>query len=252
MTAFPFSSLKNNASTTINQVMTTDSPANGGMLAVTDGTVFPVEGYALVGQELVHYDSVSGNNLTLNGTDGRASGGTVAGPHNLGVAIYADFVAAAHINELIAKFGATAGHVHSGEEDDAPPIDVITLGYVSETLAVDTYFGAGAGASKADLNVELPVPRPGLWLVVAHVLIQPFFSDKTFSLIMRPMLGGAAFAWSSLKSMSSTEWLYFTLMGIVSIGAHTYVEVVATSVQDTKGYAYMSKMSNILAVQIDN
>lgn len=101
MASFTYGSLVNQRSTTINGAMTAVSPANGANLPVTDGTVFPTKGYALIDQELVHFDSVSGNNLVLNASDGRGSGGTVAAAHASLTTIYADVIVAAHFNELM-------------------------------------------------------------------------------------------------------------------------------------------------------
>lgn len=102
MAVFTFGTLVNQKQTTLNGAMTAISPANGENLPVTLGTVFPTKGYALVDQEVVHYDSVSGNNLVLNATDGRGSLDTSATAHDTLAPIYADVIVSAHFNELMA------------------------------------------------------------------------------------------------------------------------------------------------------
>lgn len=90
------------ASTVITQAMTVGAPANGGQLSVSEGSVFSTKGYALIGNELIHYDSVSGNVLSLNAVDGRGAGGTTVASHIISSVIRADIRVAAHINELVA------------------------------------------------------------------------------------------------------------------------------------------------------
>ena len=101
MAALTFAPLVNSVRTTITQAATAASPANGGTFPVANGAGFPAKGYCLVDQEVLHYDSISGNNLTMNATDGRGSGGSSAAPHTLGSIVYADVRVAAHLNELV-------------------------------------------------------------------------------------------------------------------------------------------------------
>lgn len=102
MSAFDFAPLVFEKNTTITQAMTPGSPANGGTLTVTDDSVFSSpNGYALIENELIHYDTHISSTLALNAVDGRGSGGTIAAAHNISTTIYADVLVAAHINQLV-------------------------------------------------------------------------------------------------------------------------------------------------------
>lgn len=102
MADFTFANVVNQVATTITQTMTAGSPAAGANLSVGVTTGAASKGYALVGLEVIYYDSIVDATHVRIGASGRGALGTTAASHASGEAIYFDPIVSAHINELKA------------------------------------------------------------------------------------------------------------------------------------------------------
>lgn len=240
MGAFTYGTLVNQKSTTINGAMTAVSPANGANLPVTDGTVFPTKGYALIEQELVHFDSVSGNNLVLNASDGRGAGGTVAVSHATLTTIYADVIVAAHFNELMAN---SPNSIFSAKGDLLAASAASTPARLA--VGADGYLLTASSTQATGLIYTAPPVLTGL-TPIADVVVSSSTSVMDFSSIpatykhLRIVVSARSASAvlgddGSLKLNGDSSSVYDSMaVGIRHNGVLTTAEHLA----DTKGYAF--------------
>lgn len=157
---FTFSALVNQKQSTITADMTDVSPAAGANQAVDSTTGIPPKGYALIGTEIIYYDSIVDPQTIRIGPGGRGALGSTAAAHASGDPVFFDVIVNVHVNELRAKFDSSMGHQHSGAADDAPTLPESAVTNLASDLLAKTSTshthdaGTGNGPKLAQANTH--------------------------------------------------------------------------------------------------
>lgn len=102
MADYSFADVADRLVTTITQLMSNSSPGNGETLTIASSSGVPAKGYARIENEIIKYQSVGSNQITLAASGARGALGTTAAAHASGTAISFSVIVSPHINEIKA------------------------------------------------------------------------------------------------------------------------------------------------------
>lgn len=188
MTQFSFANVVNQVATTVQQTMTSGSPAAGDSLQVGSTTNIAAKGYALCGTEIIYYDAVDGTHVRI-GTSGRGALGSTAASHAIGDAIYFDVIVNTYINELqnfadqlvVNVMSPAFGAKGDGITDDAPAIQAAINAAGADGAVA---FGVGVYLIGTEL---IPAQRQTWWLS-AGAVFRPTGNNRILNIVSRSKL----------------------------------------------------------------